>query len=119
MTPRQKAIDLAKKIAKSRDHNTCQRCGKTNGQMHGSHIIPVSARGLIVADPEDIICLCANCHKLAGDSWHEAPLEQEWFHEKFPGRYEKLKKKHIVRPVKKHEWQEVYKKLLPEAVEVN
>jgi len=110
-TIRTKAIDQAKLRAKERDSYTCQKNPNHTGQMHGSHIIPVGAGGIIAADPDNIITLCASCHKLAGDSWHEAPLEQQWFHKKFPGRYDRLKAKHETRPIKKYEWQEIYDKL--------
>jgi 5-methylcytosine-specific restriction endonuclease McrA len=110
---RNESIELAKKIAKKRDDYTCQRCLKKapNVQIHGSHIIPVSARGVVVADPDDIIALCAGCHKMSSSSWHEAPLEQTWFHDKFPGRYDRLKKKHDNRPVKQWEWKKIYEDL--------
>jgi 5-methylcytosine-specific restriction endonuclease McrA len=113
MTIRQKCIELAKKIAKKRDNYTCQRCGvdRTIRQIHGAHIIPVSARGTIAANPDNIIALCARCHKTGSDAWHQAPLAQDWFHAKFPGRYEYLRSIHEVRPVKKHEWLEIYRSL--------
>ena len=116
MTARKKAIELAKKIAKERDNYICQKCGKTKDetQIQGSHIIPVKAGGLIAADPENIIALCAGCHKWKGDSWHEAPKEQQWFDIKYPGLYDKLKKRHEVRPIKKWEWEEVVEKLKKE-----
>ena len=110
-TLRTKAIELAKEVAKKRDDYKCQKNPNNQGQMHGSHIIPVSAGGIISADPENIICLCASCHKMAGDSWHEAPLEQYWFNQKYPGLYEKLKLRHEIAPVKKWQWQEVIDKL--------
>jgi len=112
MTPRKKAIELAKKVAKKRDNYICQKHGESCvGQMHGSHIIPVGAGGIIAADPDNIITLCASAHKLAGDSWHEAPKEQDWFDIKFPGRYARLKAKHENRPIKKYEWLEKVKEL--------
>lgn len=117
MTIREKCIELAKTIAKERDGYICQRCGATRQtkQIQASHIIPVSARGTIAAHPFNIIALCAGCHKNAGDSWHQAPLEQSWFHEKFPGRYNELKSMHEVRPVKEYEWKEIYKDLKQQA----
>ena len=112
-TFRQKAIEEAKRIAKERDEYTCQKCGATKEtkQIHGSHIIPVKAAGIISADPENIIALCAGCHKWSGDSWHEDPKGQKWFDEKFPGLYDRLKAKHEVRPIKNYEWEEVWTKL--------
>jgi len=113
MTFRQKAIDQAKQRAKERDNFTCQKCGATGEykQIHASHIIPVKAKGVIAADPENIIALCAGCHRWAGDSWHEDPKGQDWFDKKFPGLYKKLKQKHEVRPVKEYEWKEIYNNL--------
>lgn len=113
MTPRQKAIKKAKDIAKQRDNYICQKCGATGEQkqIQGSHIIPVKAGGIIAADPENIIALCAGCHKWSGDSWHEDPKGQKWFDDKFPGLYEKLKAKHEVRPIKKYEWLEILERL--------
>lgn len=113
-TIREKAIDEAKRVAKERDNYICQKCGidREQAQIQGSHIIPVNAKGIIACNPDNIIALCASCHKWAGDSWHEAPLEQKWFDEKFPGRYEELKKIHEPNiPIKKYQWQEEYDRL--------
>lgn len=113
MTTRKKCIELAKKIAKIRDNYTCQKCNATqdNTQIHGAHIIPVSAGGMIVCDPDNIMALCAGCHSTKCDSWHEAPLEQTWFFDKFPERYNRLKEKYETRPIKKFEWEEIHEKL--------
>lgn len=113
MTIRKKAIHLAMELAKERDSWTCQKCGKTKPevQIQGAHIIPIQAKGVIAADPENIIALCSSDHKWAGDSWHESPLDQDWFHKKFPGLFKKLKLKHDPREVKQFEWQEIYNKL--------
>jgi 5-methylcytosine-specific restriction endonuclease McrA len=113
MTYREKAITEAKRIAKERDNFVCQKCGKTSEekQIQGSHVIPVKSGGLLAADPDNIIALCAGCHKWSGDSWHESPMEQQWFTKKFPGLYEYLKLKHQIRPIKKYEWEELYKEL--------
>ena len=113
-TIRAKAITEAKRVAKERDKYVCQKCGATSEtrQIQGSHIIPVNAKGLIACDPYNIIALCSSCHKWAGDSWHEAPMEQKWFDDKFPGRYSELKKRHKPNvPIKKWQWQEEYEKL--------
>ncbi|MEB3189049.1 MAG: hypothetical protein VKL42_01735 [Snowella sp.] len=107
------AIEMAKKIAKRRDRYTCQKTGKKSGQVviHGSHILPVSKGELLAADPENIIALSASAHKLARDSWHQSPLEQDWFYKKFPGLKEKLLAKRETRPIKEWEWEEQYLKL--------
>lgn len=110
MTTRKKCIELAKKIAKERDNYTCQKCGasKPNVQIQGAHLLPVTY-GLTAADPENILALCSGCHMWKASSWHQSPLENsEWFQTKFPGRYERLKKKATPsRPIKEAEWQEI------------
>lgn len=86
-----KAVTLAKEIA--RRQGVCVKCGSTTRQLHGAHIFPVRY-GNTAADPNNIISLCAYCHVYAKDSWHESPLENwEWFNQKFPGKYEELRKK--------------------------
>lgn len=108
MTPRQKAVDLAKKIAKERDSWTCQKCGrkKPEVQIQGSNIFPVTY-GNVAADPENIIALYSSCHEWARDSWHMNPLESaKWFNETYPGLHDKLKAKaYPIRPIKKFEWE--------------
>lgn len=110
---RNKAISLAKLIAKRRDRYTCQRCGKVrgDGQIHASHIIPVAKGSLLSADPDNIIALCAGCHKTRVDSWHQSPLHQDWFNEKFPGKKEDLMKRFEQRNIAPYEWEELYRKL--------
>ena len=106
MTDRKKCIEIAKTLAKIRDKWVCQRCGKTKPevQIQGAHILPVTY-GNTASDPENIIALCASDHEWARDSWHNSPLEQDWFEKKFPGRKERLlKKAYPIRPIKKHEW---------------
>ena len=91
---RKKCVELAKETAKKRDRYRCQRCKCTRSagyQIHGSHILPEGGYINLSAEPENIIALCASCHSLGANSWHESPLEQEWFHKKFPGLYQKLK----------------------------
>ena len=62
--------------------------------MHGSHILSVGAYPAMAAELDNILCLCAGCHKMNGDSWHNEPLENnDWFEKKFPGRKEQLYKK--------------------------
>jgi len=78
-------------IAKRRDNFTCVRCGKKPPfQMHGSHIHSVRF-DVTCADPENILCLCANCHKLDKDSWHESPaIAIKWLDETYPGLRQRL-----------------------------
>jgi hypothetical protein len=109
MTTRQKAIDIAKKVAKERDSWICQKCGKGKlaGQIQGAHIFPITF-GNTAADPDNIIAMCASDHEWARNSWHNSPLENaEWFLVKWPGRYERLKAKaYPIRPIKEYEWKE-------------
>jgi len=111
---RKKAIELAKKIAKERDNYTCQKCGRSKKQgwkIDGCHILSVRY-GLTAANPKNIIALCTQCHTGAADSWHESPMQQDWFHEKFPGlRDELLKIALPTRPIKKWEWGETLNNL--------
>ena len=111
MNYKKEAIKLAKEIAKTRDKYTCQRCGKKNCKIDGSHILPVTY-GQTAANPDNIIALCVSCHTLNKDSWHQNPLGQDWFHKKYPGKYEKLRKLALPnKPIKKYEWEVIYKKL--------
>ncbi len=88
---KKKAIELAKKIVRSQGY--CDKCGSTTRQLHGSHVFSVRHEAT-AADLNNIICLCAYCHVLSKDSWHEEPIENaEWFKKKWPGRFERLLKK--------------------------
>jgi hypothetical protein len=110
---RKKCVEIAKKIAKSRDNYTCQYCGKrgTGMQIHGSHILPEGAYPLMSAEPYNIIALCAE-HHVGGssshmnrtlESWHSHPIKfSQWFNNTWPGRYKELvrlseeKRNHVV-----------------------
>jgi len=102
-----KAIDRAK--AKVRELGRCEKCGTTLLQMHGSHIIPVRFSAT-AADTENILCLCAGCHKLNKDSWHEHPLKNaEWFEQTWPGRKEKLyAKAQVTTRYRAEDWKKIY-----------
>lgn len=94
---RKKCVELAKTIAKTRDRFRCRRCKATKRggyQIHGSHILPEGGYNNLSTEPINIIALCASCHKMAGNSWHESPLDQAWFHRMYPGVYKKLKRMH-------------------------
>ena len=88
---RKKCVERAKKIAIERDGGLCQRCGKSKQdgwQIHGSHVFPEGKYHGMSANTENIKALCAQCHMW----WHENPIaSSEWFREKFPKRYKKLK----------------------------
>jgi len=70
-TRKKQCIELAKKVAKTRDGYRCRTCGRTDRQMHGSHIIPVSRNWFYAVDVGNIICQCARCHM----EWHESPVK--------------------------------------------
>lgn len=95
---KKKAITLAKYIITHHpDIPGCERCGKTYGQMHGSHIIPIgmgSANESVAGDLRNIQKLCATCHKLGNDSWHQHPCAGvEWLEDYAPGLYNWLREK--------------------------
>ncbi len=79
--------ELAKRLIKIRDKNTCQRCCKVveGSDCHGSHVIPVSAGNKLRWDEQNIKVLCYHCHL---NWWHKNPLEAaEWFKTRFPDRW--------------------------------
>lgn len=89
-TKRKRLIDqldiLAKKAAKLRDGNICQKCGKyvEGANAHGSHVVPVSAGMKLRWDLQNIKTMCFHCHM---NWWHKDPRKaSEWFKEKFPER---------------------------------
>ena len=87
-----KCLKLAKDIAKIRDKYTCQRCwAKTN--IHWSHIINEARDHRLAINPDNIKALCYNCH--LGRRHKDPIMASEWFNEKFPWRYDKLRKLHI------------------------
>lgn len=77
--------------------------------MHGAHIMP-EEYGSTAADPFNIMCLCASCHKFKKAAWHKSPMEAaEWFHAKYPGRYQIVKDRaHTLRTI---DWEAEYKRL--------
>lgn len=82
---RKKCVELAKMIAKHRDGYKCQRCGNSAAQgfqIHASHIKAEGRNHSMSADTDNILALCASCHKWW---WHEEPtLSGIWFKEKYP-----------------------------------
>jgi 5-methylcytosine-specific restriction endonuclease McrA len=96
-------LTIAKTIAKERDGYTCQRCGKAKSEgfkIDASHVIPNTPKDRALAvEPENIKALCAGCHKFF---WHLSPVESGlWFVEKFPKRWERIKKLRKSQPNKK------------------
>lgn len=107
---KQRCISLAK--AEVRKRGACERCGmnRMQVQLQGAHVIPEGYEGTC-ADTENILCLCARCHRLGKDSWHQNPmLNARWFDQKFPGRYEEL----LQKSTRDIEWHILYDELMLE-----
>lgn len=105
-----KATEEAKRIVRSK--GVCEKCNRTKetNQMHGSHILSVGAYPNMSAELENILCLCAGCHKRSGNSWHNEPSDNiKWFKQKFPGRLDQLYK--IAQTMVKVDWEMKYKGL--------
>lgn len=64
-----------KKRIKERDKYTCQKCKKTNCQLHIHHIIPYR----ISKNDSDnnLIALCQSCHKKEDNKYSFAELREE------------------------------------------
>ena len=113
-------LTIAKTIAKERDGYICQRCGKAKSEgfkIDASHVIPNTPKDRALAvEPENIKALCAGCHKFF---WHLSPVESGlWFVEKFPKRWERIKKLRESQPEKKGiEFWKAKKKELTESKE--
>jgi hypothetical protein len=89
-TPVIKKLDkMIKLLLFYRDHDTCQRCGRTYPyQLHPSHVISRSNKALRW-DLNNLKVLCAHCHMW----WHANPTESGlWFADKFPERMEYINK---------------------------
>lgn len=86
---RKKCVEYVKALA--RETGYCEYCGATKeqAQMQGSHIFPQEYHA-ICAEPRNIICLCANCHKWRKNSWHKGPEIPVWFYVTYPERYRYL-----------------------------
>lgn len=85
---RKKSIELAKKIVRSK--GVCEYCGKTEGQMQGSHVFNERGYSLTAADLNNIVCLCATCHKWGRHAWHKGPEVIVWFFLTHTKRYKEL-----------------------------
>lgn len=120
-----KAIKAAKDLVKTRQNYTCEKCGKSRDasgiQMHGSHILPVTW-AKTAADPNNILCLCAGCHKTKRDSWHEDPIANgRWFEERWPGRYDELYAQALAysqNPFPKIDWKLLHEELTQQLKEL-
>jgi 5-methylcytosine-specific restriction endonuclease McrA len=88
---RKHAIAIAKEI--TRRQGVCAMCGRREGQMHGSHIMPEEYPAT-AADLDNLLCLCAGCHKLRRTSWHLNPVfAVRWLDKTFPGKADRLYEK--------------------------
>lgn len=107
-----KAVDLAKKVAKTRDGYVCQKSGKRKAdgwQIHGAHIVPVSFDAT-AADPDNIISLSADMHSMGKYSAHDNPTDfSDWLEKKYPGRAKRLREiayEYDKNPFPKIDWEE-------------
>lgn len=108
---KEKAITLAKRIVREREKR-CQWCGRTDGVLHGAHIISVRYSAT-AADTNNILCLCYRCHFY---KWHSDPDEAiTWFDSQFPGKREKLRRQaEAGTGFTEEEWKEIHQKLKEE-----
>lgn len=98
---RKKAATTAKKIVRLQSNYTCAYCGRSEPiiKTHGSHIYAEGTYRNMSADLDNILCLCYTHHigsymQSKHPSWHKNPVEMvEWFINKYPERYQKLKKR--------------------------
>jgi hypothetical protein len=69
-------------------------CGaRGNRRLHAHHLLSEGAYPQMSGYLDNIIVVCASCHLFGKVSFHGSPFEMvERFNQKFPGRYEKLKK---------------------------
>jgi len=78
---------IAKQLAKYRCINPgCHRTAENGFQMHGSHILSEGKYHRMSVEVKNIMCQCAYHHI----DWHENPLLQGWFEERFPGLKKEL-----------------------------
>ena len=104
---RKRCETLAKKLAVIRDKHTCQRCGRREGAMHGSHVKSVGKHPRLCAELINIKALCYQCHFYW---WHSEPLEAaKWFKKKFPYRYKRLAE--LARETHKIDWEKKLEQL--------
>lgn len=103
---KKKAIQLAKQITRSKGF--CERCGITGKQLQAAHILP-EPFVVTCADLDNLLCLCAHCHRLGKLSWHQSPVHGvRWLEATYPGKIERLLKK-----TELPDFQAIYAQLLP------
>lgn len=88
---KKKVVKLARDLYRG---DVCERCGATRetAQLQAAHILPEEIHWTSFVK-ENILTLCASCHKWGILSMHKNPIFfAKWFNKKFPGRYERLVK---------------------------
>jgi len=85
-----KADKIARDIVKAKGY--CEICGKSNGQLHCHHVIGRTNKNLRWR-LENLICICAGCHKMNAGNVHDDPIEfLKWFEENRPDNYKYINK---------------------------
>ena len=80
---------LCSKLVIARDR-ACVRCGGAVGLM-SCHILPKGNQPKLRFDLYNLMAMDYECH-LGNKGWHKDPLgSREWFEQKYPGRYDKLR----------------------------
>ena len=104
---RRKCMDIVK--AKVREHGYCEYCGAQSPfvQLQGAHILPETYHSTC-AEPKNILCLCAKCHKWNKGSWHKSPEIAIWFYRNQRKRYEELE---VMKYWPEPNWEEKYEEL--------
>jgi 5-methylcytosine-specific restriction endonuclease McrA len=104
----------AKKIVRIRDNGICQRCGRSQGALHCSHVYPEGKYHGMSAMVSNMKLLCFNCHFYW---WHKNPIEaNEWFKKTFPDRFKKLRL--IAQKTIKTDWAKELQKLKEELTKI-
>jgi 5-methylcytosine-specific restriction endonuclease McrA len=86
LTKLAEGLDRAlRNAALKRDGNKCCHCGKRDGQLHTSHVIPKREGHGLRWNLKNVVILCYRCHL---EWWHKNTLEAaRWFRETYPERY--------------------------------
>lgn len=105
---RRKCVEWAKAEARKIGH--CEYCGATKeeSQLQGSHVMPEEYRS-VCADPDNILCLCANSHKFKKHAWHKGPEIAVWFFTNQRERYNRLLEAAHFREIP--DWKTEYEKI--------
>jgi hypothetical protein len=88
--------DCRKRVVEDRDHNTCQRCGKQQGEWDSEVQRPVNIQWAHVHtrdyhvtrwEEDNSLALCDRDHKWFDN--HKV-LSYEWFRKRWPERWENI-----------------------------